>query len=125
MTKRWKRRVSVVFGLMAFALIGISSNPVPAAKPENCETVTGRVVGVDSPCCRDVVLKLENDPRVYYINRGLDREIDLERLRANLSDTPVTLQVIRRTWSPLDPTHQMAPVAQVIAGDKVVFSALQ
>lgn len=106
------------FVLLAFLIL----TPVPAAIPENCETITGTVARVYSPCCKDVVIELQDDGHRYHINRALQRGIELRAFDTQLLNNPVTLHYIRTHWSPLDPFGELRPVAQVASGGEILYS---
>ncbi len=112
--------------LTVFALLVLIFTPVPAPKAKNCFTVNGEISAVFSACCQDVNLKLKGDNRRFYINRGLDNnEIKLAELRALLVGKKVEMNVIRRNWTPLDPSHSLAPVAEIRTNGKIVFSRMK
>lgn len=113
--------VGAALGLGLLILIVLSLVPVPPALPGLTFVVEGTVASVTAPGSNDISIWLEGDSRRYHINHGVDAGLDAERLHARLHGRPVRLQVIRRTWSPLDPAHQIAPVARVVAEDGVVF----
>ncbi|MEO0338979.1 MAG: hypothetical protein AAF242_07170 [Bacteroidota bacterium] len=92
---------------------------------KNCFSVRGEVAEVYSACCLDISLRLKNDDRKYYINRGLeDDDVNLREMRNQLIGKEVELNVIRRNWTPLDPYHVSAPVAEIRAKETVVFSRM-
>lgn len=79
---------------------------------------------------KDVAIVLEGDPRVYYINRGLERGLSLDQLTQQIQGNQVTLHVIEmRLWSPLNPSGRggrslASPVVSSIAHRFLVFIAL-
>lgn len=118
-------KLGMTIALVLFALLVMALTPVPRATPEHCFTMTGRVSSVTTPCCQDVSIWIEGDPHRYYINRGVERGIDVAALHQRLRGREVQLMVIRRNWSPLDASHSMAPVAQVSDIDGIAFTAME
>lgn len=65
------------------------------SEPERCET--GVLSSVSwSTSSADVFLRLENDERHYYINRGLEMGIDTLRWSDMLTGRQITLEVVDR-----------------------------
>ena len=98
---------------------------MPRPTPDRCYTVTGRVSSVTSPGGLDVSIWVEGDGHRYYINRGVERGIDVAAWHQRLQGKQVQLKVIRRNWSPLDADHDLAPVAEVIDPEGVVFTVME
>lgn len=120
-----RQKVWGIGAIIAFMLLVMVFTPVPQPIPENCKVVEGKVLKVYSPCCQDVGIKLEADEDRYYINRGLERGIDVEAWQQSLEGQVVQLSVIRRNWTPLDPSHSMQPVAELRLKEQVYFSAIK
>lgn len=119
--KKWIEGFAVASGAVMLTLLVMSLVPVPPAWPWLTFPVSGTVASVTAPGSNDIAIWLEGDSHRYHINHGVDAGLDAQRLHAQLRGRPVRLQVIRRTWSPLDPSHQLAPVARVVTDDGVVF----
>lgn len=118
-------KLGMLLGLALVVLVVLALTPVPRATPQGCDTVTGRVASVTTPCCLDVHLWLEGDPHRYYINRGVEQGIDVAAWHRRLAGKQVELKVIRRSWSPLDRHHEMAPVAEVRDPDGLLFTLIE
>jgi hypothetical protein len=109
--------------LTVFTLCVLAVLPVPAAVRGRCDTVSGAFESARLASGADVELRLSGDPHVYYIDHGAERGLDAARLGERLGGRTVELQVIARSWSPLDPRHVMTPVAQLSESGEVLFSA--
>jgi len=116
-------RVIALAALALFTLCVLAILPVPQPVRGRCDIVTGTLESVRVTRGADVELRLAGDPHVYYVDRGGERGVDAALWRERLTGHAVELQTIRRTWSPLDPRHRMAPVAQVAEGGEVLFEA--
>ncbi len=112
--------VVAVFTLCVLAVL-----PVPAAVRGRCDTVSGAFESARLAGGADVQLRLAGDHHVYYIDRGAERGVDAARWSERLTGHHVELEIIARNWSPLDPRHVMAPVAQVSESGEVLFSAFR
>lgn len=113
--------LGAALGAGLLALLVLSLVPVPPAWPWLCRTVEGTVASVTAPGSNDIAIWLKGDSRRYHINHGVDAGLDAAGLNERLRGHTVRLQVIRRTWSPLDPSHQLAPVARITDAQGVVF----
>ncbi len=105
-------------------LVILALVPVPEPRAGNVHSTTGRVTAVGSPCCGDVEIRLAGDVRRYHLNRALESGSDLEGLRSRLVDRTVEIEIVDRTWTPLDPLHRMAVVARITTDGNVVFDRL-
>ena len=111
-------------GLAAVAALSfLALAPVPNADQNDAALLRGRVEAVTSSCCGDVQIRLQNDACTYYINRGLEQGLDLDRIQNQLVGKQVEIHLIERSWSPLDPLDRMAPVSQVTTEGQVVYQA--
>ncbi|MFT6850067.1 MAG: hypothetical protein ACJATA_000873 [Sphingobacteriales bacterium] len=89
---------AVIFmGFITFSL-----TPVPPINERNAIVETGKVVYVGEGGVKDVVLRLEGNKRVFYLNRGLEKTPDINYWRNNLLNTQVTFKY-PKYWTPLDP----------------------
>ncbi|MBD2101670.1 hypothetical protein [Leptolyngbya sp. FACHB-261] len=110
------------FALFALAAYVLVVGFVPRPTVENTDVISGRVSRVKNGGVNDVVITLEGDNRIYYINRGLERGVDLNRFAQQLEGEQIELHVIQLMWSPLDPSRRVAPVGRVTLGQKVLFT---
>jgi hypothetical protein len=122
--KRTSLLVIATFALLAPGSVALLLYlKVPAPVDENCYWKDVEIRSVESPCCLDVVLFAKGSDTRYYINRGLERGIDPEAWNQALADQTVSLQVIQTRWNPLDPHRKLAPIAQVVRGEEIIFDA--
>lgn len=115
------RLIAGVTTLALITLVVLAVKPVPGAVRGRCDVVTGSVESVRASNAADLELRLVGDPHVYHVHGA--RGVDVANWRERLTGHTVELQTIRRTWSPLDPRHVMAPVAQVSQDGEVLFAA--
>lgn len=64
--------------------------PIPAEK--DCLIEKAKVTQIFEGGVKDVCFRLENTDIVYYINRGLEQELTLESLQAQLMGKEVTIK---------------------------------
>ena len=75
-----------IFYLIFIVKIG----PVNTSKDNSIE-VTGIVDSLYEGGVKDLVVKLENDSNIYYINRALENGFDLEGINASLLGKEVSI----------------------------------
>lgn len=78
--------------LLFFVLFCLLACVVPPATNGNSASVKGKIIDVVAGSSFDVVLKLEGDDRMYYINRGLENGLTIEGLRKDLLQKEVLLK---------------------------------
>jgi len=108
--------VFVVLGILVF-------RPVPMPAEDDCLSLKGTVSEVYEAGVKDVVFKLEGLDKQFYINRGLERGLDLERLRADLTHKEIIVKY-PKYWTPLDPANSVRHVSKIVCDGKVVFSEI-
>ena len=95
--------------------------PVSILPEEECLVVTGEVEHIFEGGPYDVVFRLRNDPKRYYINRGLENGLDLQVLKNELLGKEVTLTYPDH-WTPLDPKKTTIHISKVEFGNVIVYS---
>lgn len=121
----WVAVFTTVGLIIATMVIVLSQAKVPEPTAQNTYQVTAQVANISEGPGYDVRFVLEDDTKLYYINRGLERGLSLEGLRRTLLGKTVTLDAHDMPWSPLDPQNNVIPVARVSFADEVIFSAFE
>lgn len=114
--------LTTAFASLVLAACVLVVSIVPRPTANNTDVISGRVTNVHNGGVNDVVITLEGDSRIYYINRGLERGIDFDRFAQQLKGEHIELHVIQMMWSPLNPSRRVAPVGRVTLGQKVLFT---
>lgn len=92
-----KLAISVI-GLLVGGVLLLSSMKVPSPTDSNTISVEGKVENIYEGGVKDVVFKLENDDRVFYINRGLENGLDLSELKDKYIGKKLTLTYINHKY---------------------------
>lgn len=103
------------FAVLTFVgcFVLLALRPVPAASVQNVKSITGKVTKVsEDGGPGDILIRLKNDDRTYYINRGTKSGLDFKMLRNNLLYRQATLDFVGH-WTPLDSTTKTIPVARI------------
>src|SRR6478736_3742763 len=113
-TRNW----FILIGLfLVFTILVI--RPVPIPVPKDCLSLTGTVSEIYEAGTKDAVFKLQGLEEKYYINRALERGLDLENLRADLVGKEIVI-LYPKYWTPLDPFNSVRHVSKVEYDGKTV-----
>ena len=99
--------------LIIFALVAIG--PVDTSR-SNCKQVEGVVEQITEATSYDIVFKLKDDNAIYYVNRGLERGLVLNNLKAQLEGEKVKI------WHAKTGYLEGGHVTQVEAGEKIIYT---
>ena len=118
--KHWKILASIAIIL----LLGISIlRPVPTLSPENASVVEGTITEISLAGTNDVIIRLKETDQVFYINRGLEGSLDLNRLQSALIDKWVTI-TFPKYWTALDLQNKWRHVSVLECEEKIIYSEL-
>ncbi len=99
--------------LIIFALVAIG--PVDTSR-SNCKQVEGVVEQISDATSYDIVFKLKGDDAIYYVNRGLERGLELNNLKAELEGKKVKI------WHAKTGYLEGGHITQVEAGEKIIYT---
>jgi hypothetical protein len=71
---------------------------------------------------KDVVFTLQGLDKQFYINRGLERELDLKTL-SELTHKEIVIKY-PKYWTPLDPGNAIRHISKIEYEGKTIFSEL-
>lgn len=112
--------------LFGFVLVGLGVlifRPVPIPDEEDCLRVTGRVTDIFEGGVKDVVFNLQGVNRTFYVNRGLERGLDLSRLKAELIDREIVI-MYPEYWTPLDPGNSVRHISKIEFDGRTIFTEI-
>lgn len=118
------KRLLLIFSVIIFILGILIFRPISVSSEENCNRVSGTVVGLHEGGPNDIVFRLMDDDKFYYINRGLEAGFTLESLREQLLDQEVTIWAARH-WTPLDPKGKVNHICKVAYGEEVLYTEFE
>ncbi|HTF29052.1 MAG TPA: hypothetical protein VK625_09420 [Flavitalea sp.] len=98
--------------------------PVPIPVERDCLTTRGIVSEVYEGGTNDVVFKLQGQHKTFYVNRGLERGLELDKLRTELISKEITIKY-PKYWTPLDPVNTIRHISKVEHKGRIVFSELE
>ena len=117
------KRLLYVFGLLLLVFIILALRPIYNLENDDCLPVSGTVQWIGSGGPADIVFKLHNDERVFYINRGEESGLSIKDLRASLTDRKIEL-LYADHWTPLDPRSQHRHVSKLVFEGEVLYNEL-
>jgi len=97
--------------------------PVQNVQPEDVMKIEGVVTDIKEGTGSDIVLALQNDDHYYYINRGLQHSLSLEKLNTTLLHKKVTLYGIKR-WTIFTRDKNMGHISKLMIDDTVVYNEI-
>lgn len=107
------------FGIIGFTVLAI--RPINSPTKTNCSILKGQVIEIYESGVNDVVFKLQGHNEEFYINRGLERGLDLNKLKADLMTKSIVLTYPNH-WTPLDPFNSVRHISEVALDEKLIFS---
>ncbi|HLT33232.1 MAG TPA: hypothetical protein VKZ98_05525 [Aquaticitalea sp.] len=121
------RKITNIF-LIAFSLAVVITavlvlRPVPIISENEAITETGIVSDIYEDGDNDIVFRLENNERIFYINRGLQNGLEINTLKEKLIGNPIILKY-PKYWTPLDWNDKIKHLSKVAFKDEIVFNEL-
>ena len=117
---RWLLIISGVLLVFSYFVF----RPVPMVSEEKALVTSGIVRDVFSAGAQDIVFELQDDDRLFYINHGSDRGLDIEQLQKLLMGNKVVIKY-PRYWTPLDWKGEVRHVSKLEFGNQILFNELQ
>lgn len=90
---------------------------------KDAKEVSGIVTTIYEAGSRDVVFKLAGIRFSFYINRGLEHNLNLSELQNNILGKEVTI-LFADNWTPFDPGANKH-IAEMSLGNKLLYSELK
>jgi len=115
-----------IFGLGFLILVSgiLVLRPVPIVDEDEAIVEQGIVASISEGGVKDVLIRLENNQRRYYINRGLENGLDLKQLREQLIGKSVTIKY-PDYWTPLDWDNRIRHISKLEIENEVIFNELR
>ncbi|MDW3649636.1 MAG: hypothetical protein R8P61_21380 [Bacteroidia bacterium] len=104
------RKIFIAISLLLSILFILALRPVPMLKENECKEVIGTLERLQEGPGYDLVFKLAEDSRHFYINRALEQGLNLAELKAQLIGKEISLKYPEH-WTPLDPFNESIHVS--------------
>lgn len=117
------KKFLIGLGLLLIVTSVLVFRPVPIVPEDQAIVETGIVSDIYEGGEHDVVFRLENKKRRYYINRGLENGLELADLQELLIGQEITLKY-PDYWTPLDWNDRIKHLSKVEIKGEVIFNEL-
>ncbi len=104
--------ISLLIGGFLLLASCIIQNP----KPEDCEVVAVKITQITEGSSFDIVFHNDGND-FYYINRGLERGLNLDSLKTKVLNKTVTLH-LAKVMGGITSEH----ISQMALGDDIIFT---
>ncbi len=98
--------------------------PVRHVQPDDVIKINGIVTKIEEGSGFDIIITLQNDDHYYYINRGLEQGLSIEKLQKEVLNKKVTLYPIHR-WTIFTRDKIMGHISKLMIEDRVIFNEIQ
>lgn len=84
--------VGTVMALPFLSIIAINILKIPILKEKDCLIVAGVVTEMYEAGDKDVVIKLREQKNTFYVNRGLQQGLDIQKLKEDLLNKQILIK---------------------------------
>ena len=116
----------VITGIFISLLVSLALifRPVPDPSPENTIKTNGTIEAVSMAGNDDLVIKLQGDDRLYFIDEGLKDRRLLTTLQGELSGKAVEIYYVKY-WTPLDPLSRLKHISKVDINQTTLYRVVE
>jgi hypothetical protein len=111
--------VASIFALLMITL-GILFRPAPPSSPENTIRTLGIIEEVLETRQKNIVFKLKDDEKFYYIKKDLEKGLTFRELQRRLAGKSVEIYYVNH-WTPVDPLR-VKHVTKVDLNEMTLYS---
>jgi len=88
---------------------------------EACKKISGIVTSIYEDGTKDAVFQIAGQNKVFYINRGIEKNISISDLSQKLVGKEVNI-LYADNWSPLGSIGESKPISELSAGEELVYT---
>ena len=118
-----KKNFTIFAGLLALVFIVFVFRPVPIPEEKDCFVLKGTVTKIYEGGVKDVVIELSGQNQKFYVNRGLERGLNLKELQQKLTGSKIVLKY-PDYWTHLDPGKSIIHISKIEHEGQTVFTEL-
>lgn len=119
-----KKIILIVLAVVFVILAVVTLRPIPIVSEDEALVVTGKVSDIYETGIKDITIRLEENDCIYYINRGLERGIEMGEFKQKLIGKEVELKY-PKYWTPLDWNNKVKHISKVELNGEVIFNELK
>ena len=109
-----------VVGLLA-AMGILTLRPVPNPTEQDCLSFKGTVTEIYEAGVKDVVFEFQGLDKRFYVNRGLERGLDLTKIKLDLTNKEIVIKY-PKYWTPLDPGNSWRHISKIESEGRTIFT---
>ena len=113
----------ILLALLVLGLGVLVLRPVPIPEEKECLSLNGTVSQIYAGGANDLVIKLKGVDREFYVNRGLERGLDLKMLQAELTNKQIVIKY-PKYWTPLNPDNSVRHISKIEFDGRIIFTEL-
>src|SRR5690606_4081392 len=120
-----KQTILLTLGVVLLLVLAVMSL-IPIYNPtlNNSQITTGKVELIaEEGGPFDIQVHLDNDDRIYYINRGAENGLDPAELNKTLAGDEIELHYANH-WTPLDPFGKMKHIIRISQDGNVFYDEI-
>lgn len=111
--------------VLLLVLAVVSLIPISNPSLEDSEKTTGEVELIaEEGGPFDIQIRVNNDDRVYYINRGAENGLDAKKLNKALAGSEIEIHYANH-WTPLDPFGKMKHITRLSHNGTVFYDEIE
>ncbi|WP_422107005.1 hypothetical protein [Winogradskyella sp.] len=113
--------ISTGIGLLVIiaCMLLLKSCIIQNTKPEDCEVIAVKITKITEGGVKDIVFH-DDGTDFYYINRGLERGLNLDSLKTKVLNKTVTLH-LAKVIGGITSEH----ISQMALGDDIIFTEFE
>lgn len=110
--------------VLLLVLVVVSLIPISSPTLEDSQITTGKVELVaEEGGPFDIQFHLDNDDRIYYVNRGAENGLDAYELNKALAGNEIEVHYANH-WTPLDPFGKMKHITRISQGGTIIYDEI-
>ena len=122
--KKGIKYILIFLSILTLTAVILILKPVPIVSESEAITERGIVSQIYANSDNDIFFVLQKNDRRFYINRGLERGIELNILKDQLIGNQIILKY-PKYWTPLDWNGNIKHISKVEINNKVLFNELK
>lgn len=114
---------AISFGILLF-FIFLSGNSGLSKSKNTCKRISGIVTSIYEDGTKDAVFQIEGQKKVFYIDRGVEKNMSIVSLTEKLVGKEVNI-LFADNWSPLGSIGESKPISELSSGEELVYTEFQ
>ncbi|PHN02543.1 hypothetical protein [Flavilitoribacter nigricans] len=119
--KKFARYLLITCCAVFFITAILIFRPVPIVYESKAIAERRTVSEIYSNPGNDIIFRMEDTPRRFYINRGLENGLDLDELKEKLIGNAIVVKY-PKYWTPLDWNNSVRHISKVEFDGEVLFN---